>query len=171
MQGDRVTIKRVTVLSTALLCAAFLGANHDARADVSSAAYDSTCAMCHQKGGVGLKGAFPKLAGRAAEIAATAEGRRYLIEVTLFGLMGKIDVDGEQFSGVMPPVTGLSDADVAAALNYVISLQPGKNSTGNGSSPITAEEVAKVRSGPALTPNDVHRKRAEVLAQRDKKKK
>src|SRR5262245_32805566 len=88
-----------------------------AQAAEPSRIYDTNCAMCHQKAGAGLAGQFPRLAGRAGAISATAGGRRYLAEVTLFGMAGKVEVDGTPIIGVMPSFAVLSDEDLVAALN------------------------------------------------------
>ena len=76
-------------------------------------AYLSNCASCHQKDGKGIAGAIPPLAGNGA---VTAEGPENIIRVVLGGLEAK--------QGLAPmPALGqtMSDADVAAAVNYVRS--------------------------------------------------
>jgi mono/diheme cytochrome c family protein len=121
--------------------------------------YDSSCGLCHQKGGVGIPGQFPRLAGRAHEIAVTDEGRRYLIETVVFGIAGKVVIDGVPIFGVMPAFPVLSDSDVASVLTYVTQLgadQPGPAA-------ITAEEVKSVREGGARTPGQVRARRDAVL--------
>jgi mono/diheme cytochrome c family protein len=117
--------------------------------------YDNNCALCHQKAGVGLSGQFPRLAGRLSEIAASDEGRRFLTEVTLYGMAGKIEVDGATIIGVMPPFAVLSDNDIASVLNYLISLQPAKGKRAQ----ITPADVATLRAGPQLSPSQVHANR------------
>ena len=51
-----------------VLAAALLAAT-PAFAD-GAAVFDANCAFCHQGGGVGVPGQFPRLAGRAGAIAA-----------------------------------------------------------------------------------------------------
>ncbi len=41
------------------------------------------------------------------------------VRVVLFGMKGKIDVNGRTFDGDMPPLNALSDAQIAAVLAYV----------------------------------------------------
>jgi mono/diheme cytochrome c family protein len=126
--------------------------------------YDSHCAMCHQRGGVGLKGTFPRLAGRVDEIGRTEDGRRFLIEVTLFGMAGKIDVDGAPVIGVMPSFSVLKDEDLATVLNYVMSLEAPEKSKAKGRPVnIEAADVAKVRAGVALNATQVLANRASVV--------
>ena len=76
-------------------------------------AYLSNCASCHQRDGKGIPGAIPPLAGNGA---VTADGPENVIRVVLGGL--------EANQGLAPmPALGqtMSDADIAAATNYVRS--------------------------------------------------
>jgi mono/diheme cytochrome c family protein len=151
----------------ALLAAGVSAAHADAAEP--NRIYDANCALCHQKAGTGLKGQFPRLAGRASEIGATPAGRRYLIEVTVFGMAGTVEVDGASFLGVMPPFAALSDEDLASALSYVLSLDaPAQSpSAARGQRPppvIEATDVKGVRGGQQLSPTQVRAKREAVLA-------
>ncbi|HUI58811.1 MAG TPA: cytochrome c [Steroidobacteraceae bacterium] len=123
--------------------------------------YDSTCALCHQKAGAGLPGQFPRLAGRAAAIALSPGGSRYLIEVVLFGMTGKVSVDGTPIVGVMPSFTTLSDEKIASVLEYVTRLG-GKQK--RKPPLITPEAVANVRKAHPLTPAEVRAMRNTVTA-------
>ena len=79
--------------------------------------FAAQCSMCHQPDGAGLPGSFPRLKGRIAAIAGSPEARSYPIMVLLHGLYGPITVDGQQISGLMPPVGGqLNDQAVAEVL-------------------------------------------------------
>src|SRR5437868_8142216 len=127
--------------------------------------FDTNCALCHQKAGAGFKVQFPRLAGRAGEIAATEAGRRYLIEVTSFGMAGKVEVDGAPIIGVMPGFAVLSDDDLASVLTYIIQLEGPSKSKGKGKRPqISAADVKSVRAGPQLSPTQVHANRESLLA-------
>lgn len=101
---------------------------------------DAHCATCHQKDGKGLPAAqFPPLAGTDW---VTGNPDR-LIDVTLHGLLGRIKVNGKDFWGHVPmtPFKGiLNDDEVAAVLTYI------RNTFGNEASPITPEQVKKVRA-------------------------
>jgi len=99
------------------------------------AVFLANCAACHQPNGTGLKGAFPPLAG-----ADFLKGdRKKVMSAALFGLSGPITVNGEQYNGVMPSLGHLSDADLAAALTYVLG------SWGNDGAAVSVEEVAALR--------------------------
>ena len=135
------------------LFGAFLGglvlAGFTARAAPSSAVFDQTCALCHQAGGVGAPGQFPRLAGRAAALARLPAGRRLMIAAVLDGSIGHVQADHQTIVGVMPGFGQLTDAQVCEALNYIASLD------GGSAPPFTPAEVAAVRAHP-LTPNEVN---------------
>jgi len=128
----------------------------------SNAVYDATCGLCHQARAAGLKGQFPRLAGRVDLMAANPEARVYVIQTVLHGLVGKIEVDGASIIGVMPPFESQRDAAVASVLNYLIGLG------GAGAKKvkrITAAEVAAVRASPPLSgPQLLERRRALAAA-------
>jgi mono/diheme cytochrome c family protein len=73
--------------------------------------YLSSCAFCHGPEGKGVAGVIPALAGNPA---VTAEGPENVIRVVLGGL------EATQGLAPMPAVgVGMSDADIAAVVNYV----------------------------------------------------
>lgn len=128
-----------------------------------SAVFDANCSMCHQLRAAGVPGQFPRLAGRVGRIASSAAGRRYLEHVVLFGMMGTITVDGTQIvGGVMPSFSSLSNRDLAAALNYVISLDASGKLHWQGQV-IRAGQIARVRAGKPFSPMQVHALRATVV--------
>jgi mono/diheme cytochrome c family protein len=100
--------------------------------------YSQNCMMCHQSGGAGLPGQFPRLAGRVASIASSRDGRSYLVDLLTFGLSSSITVDGQSIVGFMPAFKLMSDEDVAAVLSYVSILG---NSSSGRSKAFTADEV------------------------------
>jgi cytochrome c5 len=115
-----------------------------------SAVFNTNCSMCHQLGAAGVPGQFPRLAGRAGKIAATAAGRNYLERVVLFGMIGGVTVDGTPIvGGVMPSFASLSDQDLAAALDYIASL----------------DDAGKLHwKGPVFKPADLATARADKLS-------
>jgi mono/diheme cytochrome c family protein len=128
----------------------------------SNAVYDAACGLCHQARGAGLKGQFPRLAGRVDRMAADPEARVYLIQTVLHGLVGRVEVDGAAIVGVMPPFESQSDAAVASVLNYLVELG---GAAAKKIKPIKAAEVAKVRASPRLTgPQLLERRRALAAA-------
>src|SRR5690606_16255839 len=82
--------------------------------------YNANCVGCHQAAGQGIPGAFPPLAGHAADVYA-AGGQEYLPRVLLFGLTGAIQVEGMTYNGFMPAWAQLSDDEIANVLNHVIA--------------------------------------------------
>lgn len=154
----RALMLEIGLLAAAAVCSPALAASSG-----HSAVFDTNCSMCHQLHAAGVPGQFPRLAGRAGEIAATQAGRRYLEHVVLYGMMGTITVDGSQIvGGVMPSFASLSDKDLAAALNYVISLDAAGKLHWKGSV-ITPAELAHVRAGKPWSAMQVHQLRAKVL--------
>jgi len=103
------------------------------------AVYSRTCIACHQPTGKGLAPVFPSIAG-----APLVNGDPSLpIKFILHGLMGPITVDGVTYNSMMPPVAGVSDQDIADVLTYV------RQSFGNRSNPVTADQVKAVRAANA----------------------
>jgi nitrite reductase (NO-forming) len=109
--------------------------------------FTGTCSVCHQANGEGLPGVFPPLAG--SDYLAKQD-KNHLISIPLHGLTGKVTVNGKEYDSVMPPMTQLTDDEVANLLTYVL------NSWGNPGGQVTKEEVARVRAQPAPAPTAEH---------------
>lgn len=123
-------------------------------------AFVARCAMCHQAGGEGLAGQFPKLAGRAAAIAQAPAGRSYLAQVVLGGMAGRIEVDGAPINGVMPGMASLTDAEIAEVLSHVVTLgKPAKPVK-----PYKAAEIAAVRAAGKANMADNKALRAQLVS-------
>ncbi|MDR9390917.1 MAG: cytochrome c [Trueperaceae bacterium] len=119
------------------------------------AVYATVCASCHQASGAGVPGAFPPLNGGHAAALATADGGRgYLVRSLLYGLQGEIVVDGMTYAGAMPAWSTLSDAEVAAVLNYVTSAWDNADALDATFEPFTPDEVAAAQ-GEGLAATDV----------------
>lgn len=78
------------------------------------AAFARHCASCHGADGAGRGPAFPPLAG--SEWMALAP--RALTAIVLVGLRGEIEVDGQRYSGYMPPLAYIEDATLADIIRY-----------------------------------------------------
>jgi mono/diheme cytochrome c family protein len=117
-----------------------------------------SCAACHQANGQGFPGAFPPLSGHAADLYEA--DREYLGQVVLFGLQGPITVEGARYAGVMPDWKSLSDAQIAAVLNFVLSSWENAERV-QEEQPYSAEDIAALRT-PELTPQQVHARRSEL---------
>ncbi len=116
--------------------------------------YAANCASCHGPGGAGIAGAFPPVAGHAAELAQ--QSRAYLIDSLLYGLQGQIVVRGVTYNGVMPAWGQMSDEEIAAILNHIVALD------GPAVEPFDADEVAAER-GKGWSPSDVLDFRRQVI--------
>ncbi len=96
--------------------------------------YDDFCKQCHLPNGKGVPNNFPPLAGSNW----LTEKRTESIHSVKYGQRGEIVVNGVTYNGIMTPM-GLTDAEVADVLNYVM------NSWGNTQEKmVTEEEVAAV---------------------------
>ena len=135
-------------LAALLLAAMVSKANAD-----GAATFETSCAFCHQAGGVGVPGQFPRLAGRAGEIASKPEGKTFLPQVLLNGMSGRITADGEEILGIMPAFDSMSDEDMAALLTYLTGLE-------HAPVAYSAAEIKQARAQPKLAPGDVTAQRA-----------
>jgi mono/diheme cytochrome c family protein len=124
-------------------------------ADAGSRVYTTNCVACHQAGGTGMAGAFPPLAGHVPELLKRSDGRTYVGKVLLFGLEGEINVNGNNFAGVMPPWNALSDDDIAAVLNYVSNAWDNGKSLPSDFKPFTSDEIKALRA-PELSSAQVY---------------
>jgi mono/diheme cytochrome c family protein len=120
-----------------LIAAAALGAGmlaaHGAGAQNldGKALFAKNCAACHQATGKGIPGAFPALAGNGFVQGPASDPATVLLK-------GR---------GGMPDFSGsLDDAQIAQVLSYV------RSSWGNGAAPLSAEEVAALRSSLGVAP-------------------
>ncbi len=115
-----------------------------ARADEASGAavFAGRCAVCHGPEAAGIPGSFPSLHEQIVAFAKTPQGRDYLSMVLTTGLMGELKLAGVTYRGVMPPQSGLTEAEVAAVLSYLASNR-GKDA---GPPALTAKDVTDARA-------------------------
>ena len=106
----------------------------------------ANCSICHQDNGQGVAGAFPALAGHVPDMVAQKSGRDYLVRVILFGLQGAIVVNGATFNGTMPPWAQLSDDQIAAVLDHVLTAWGNDKKLPPGFTPIMPSDVATARA-------------------------
>lgn len=133
-----------------------LTATASAQSD-GAAVYAANCASCHQANGAGLPGVFPPLAGHVGDLYAAEGGPRHLANVLLFGMQGPIDVGGDAYDGMMPSWFQLSDEDVAAVLDYVMTAWDDAAAL-DDYVPISVEDVTAARRG-GLSPQGVYERR------------
>ncbi|MET0272651.1 MAG: cytochrome c [Phenylobacterium sp.] len=108
-----------------------LAAGSAAAAPSGAELYADNCAACHMPTGLGVKGAFPALAGD--KLVTGPHGP--LIATVLNG------------RGGMPAYRDeLSDADLAKVISYL------RTAWGNKAAAVTAEQVADVRAAKSTAP-------------------
>jgi mono/diheme cytochrome c family protein len=90
-----------------------------AQAPVMAPAY-KRCSTCHLPTGAGVKGIFPPLGPQVVELAQTPEGRTYLVLTVVYGVAGELVIGSATFRNFMPAQSGMTDGQIAEALNYVI---------------------------------------------------
>ena len=144
-------------LSGLLVLGTLLGAGASADAPDGAAIFTQNCALCHQSGGAGLAGQFPRLAGRIGPISAKPAGRAYLVDVLTYGMVGTVTVDGQPIIGQMPSFASVPDEQVAAVLSYLQSLG------GAPKEAFTPAEVTAGRAKPAKSGSDVLAERAALV--------
>lgn len=107
-------------------------------AEVSSGqqVFAQYCVVCHQANGLGVEGLYPPVS--QTEWTLGDKGR--LIRLVLNGMMGPVEVKGEEYNNAMTPNSFLTDQQIADVLTYT------RSNFGNDASPVTAEEVAAVRA-------------------------
>jgi mono/diheme cytochrome c family protein len=155
----------VLLLTAMTLGGVLLAQASDIDTGEGEALYAMHCAACHQATGAGIPGAFPPLAGHVPEILALEEGRSYPILVVLYGLAGTIEVHGQTYAGLMPPMAYLEDEEIADVLNFIATAwghaEELDEVLDEPFEAYTPEEVAEQR-GQDLTWDDVHAIRMEI---------
>ncbi len=121
--------------TTSLFAAAEVHAAETAQGDVGKAGYEAYCQSCHQPDGKGMPGAFPPLAGSDYLLEDPERG----IHAIISGITGTIEVNGKTYNSVMPNLAYLSDENIAAILNHVLS------SWGNDGGTVSVADVARIR--------------------------
>lgn len=120
------------------------------------AVFMQNCATCHGREGRGQPGYFPPLANNPD----LHKDRLFPVLVVLNGLAGPIEINGAKYNGVMPPFGHLSNAEVAAVVNYVREAW-GEQKPAAAPVRVTPEAVAAQRKR-ALTPAQVHDYRTQM---------
>ena len=111
--------------------------------------FQQQCAACHQPQGQGLAGQFPPLAHNP-DIFLSQD---FPLRVVLLGLDGKIAVNGQTIDSVMPPLgDALTDAQIAAVVNYVRGAWGNDALRPKSIEPVTPAMVARLRARKDLPP-------------------
>ena len=114
--------------------------------DAGRALFAGTCSTCHGTEGQGMPGVFPPLA--ASDYIAADPGR--VPTVILHGLVGPVTVNGTDYNSNMPPMSQLTDDEVANISTYVL------NSWGNPGGQVTKAEAAAIRQQKPANASEGH---------------
>ena len=99
--------------------------------------YENNCGLCHNNDGKGKPGQAPPYVG--SDWVTGSPNR--MIRIPLSGLSGPVQVNGTEWNLSMPAMGAtLSDDDLAGVLTYI------RQTFGNKASPITPEQVKKVKA-------------------------
>ncbi len=132
--GDRANanLQAVTTATTSAKAGAL---TVDEQVKAGQVLFAGTCSTCHQANGQGIEGVFPPLA-KSDWIAADP---KRVASVVLHGLNGPVKVNGKDYNSVMPPMSQLTDDEVANIATYVL------NSWGNPGGRVTSADAAAAR--------------------------
>ncbi len=84
-----------------------------------SKVYANNCLMCHQLKGEGVPQVFPPLAKSDFMMKLAENDRKALVRIIKYGKTGKITVNGVEYNAAMPPLTNLSEEEIASVLTYI----------------------------------------------------
>ncbi|KAA2284838.1 copper-containing nitrite reductase [Arenimonas fontis] len=142
--GDKAASMAPVAEAAAAAAAGTLSVEDQIKA--GQALFAGTCSTCHMPDGKGMPGVFPPLAGSDW----LGRGNDELIRIVLNGLSGPITVSGQDYNSVMPPMSQLTDDEVANILTYAL------NSWGNPGGRVSKEEVARVRASTPRSEGAAH---------------
>ena len=143
--GDRAN-PNLAAVATAATSAKAGALTVQEQVEAGKALFAGTCSTCHQPDGKGVEGVFPPLAG-SDYIKADPKA---LPRVILHGLVGPVKVNGKDYNSNMPPMSQLTDDEVANISTYVL------NSWGNPGGRVTKEEAAAIRAAKPANASDGH---------------
>ena len=132
--GDRA-LPNLAAVTTAAHAAKAGALTVEEQIKAGQALFSGTCSTCHQGNGQGLAGVFPPL----AKSDYFAKDPTRIVDAVSQGLTGPVKVNGQAYNSVMPPMSQLTDDEVANIATYVL------NSWGNPGGRVTKEQVAKRR--------------------------
>ena len=135
MQRCLISFFFIPVLVLALACGGDSNSSEfNASMQRGALVYRAKCLTCHMSNGKGVPNVYPPLAKSDYLLADKLRA----IRQALYGAQGEIVVNGQTYSGIMPP-QDLSDQDVTDVLNYIF------NSWGNSAGSITSDDVSSQR--------------------------
>ena len=98
--------------------------------------YTEQCLACHMADGTGVPGMNPPLIKTRFVLGDKIK----LVQLTLKGMSGEVDIDGSVYHNTMASHAELTDLQIADVLTYI------RNSFGNKAKTITAAEVKGIRA-------------------------
>lgn len=125
------------------------------------AVFERQCMACHQAGGKGMAGLAPALAGTLEAAVGSVDGRRYVAQVLVHGLSGRIVSQGKVMALAMPAQAALSDADLADVANHLA-----RDLNGAAASAFTVADFAQARTT-RPTHKDLRELRERVLSRNE----
>ena len=143
--GDRAQ-PNMAAVATAAASAKTGALTLEEQIDAGKALFTGTCSTCHQPEGQGMEGVFPPLA-KSDYIAADS---KRVPAAILHGLVGPVTVNGKDYNSNMPPMSQLTDDEVANISTYVL------NSWGNPGGRVTKEEAAAIRAQKPANASEGH---------------
>lgn len=147
-----------TLAGLLLFCWSGSGSGHDAAPSAEfewgESLYEQNCMACHGAEGQGRTGHFPPLEGHVPEMLAREGGRQYLIDVQLYGVAGKTEIQGVSYDGFMPGFERLSDEEIAAILEFLSHAWNNTQALPSDHQPWDAAEVGE-RRDLGRSPRDV----------------
>jgi mono/diheme cytochrome c family protein len=99
--------------------------------------YQTYCARCHSRNGMGDKSRFPPL----VESPFVTGDKSLLISIILNGMQGPLKVGDKTFNSIMPPHKEMLDDHAIASITTYIRHRFGKKA-----SPAKATEVTEIRN-------------------------
>ena len=127
--------------------------------DFGRRVYVANCQNCHTADGSG-RGMYPPVQNQAAHLSA-AGGRDHLVDIYLHG------VYTETYGAPMPPMPELSDAEIAAVNNYILTAFAAEGHAPTPAQLFRPEDIAARRGGPELSEWDVGRARPDIPTARE----
>jgi len=128
----------IALLSVSSVTFAQTKAKHAAAAPAADgkAIYGRVCITCHMADGMGVPNMNPPI----VKTPYILGNKTKVINIVLNGFNESVEIEGNQYSNVMPSQDFLKDNEIAAVLTYV------RSHFGNKASAITTTDVKKARA-------------------------
>ena len=131
----------------------------EAYLDFGRRVYVANCQNCHTADGSG-RGMYPPVQNQAAHLSAEG-GRDYLVDIYLHGVYTEV------YNAPMPPMPELSNAEIAAVNNYILTAFAAEGRVPDAGQLYRPEDIAARRGGPDLSEWDVADARPDIPTARE----